>query len=302
MKAGTETKLKFKALKRKLGLSLWQITGLLESLWRATEHNSPAGDIGKLTNDEIASAIEWEGDANDLISALVEFRWLDPDTDFRLVVHDWSDHAPNYLKGAFAKHGKVFADQYAKQRAKQDETSGKIVPSNVLGHGATNPILSYPIQNLSNPPPPGGVGGKAAAAKVSWAREEKQAIIAELTERGLDRAIAAANEAERNGFTPEAMRDLLFEYDENRSKFHSPGAITDRIKKGAWPAPGVLNGEQVAVKADSKSKRARDDEMGAVLYRTVNDCRKVEHLDDTAIKARLRQVLPVDFLEKEGWA
>ncbi len=119
MKLGTESKLKFKTLKRKLALAHWQCIGLLEALWLATYQNAPAGDIGRLSDSEIAAAIEWEGPADELVAALVECRWLDLDDEFRLIVHDWSEHVANHLAGAFKKHGKTFADIAARDRAKQ---------------------------------------------------------------------------------------------------------------------------------------------------------------------------------------
>jgi len=114
MKEGTESKIKFKRLQKRLGLTLWQCTGLLESIWRITAQNTPRGDIGVLSNYDIASTIEWSGDADELIAALSD-GWLDPCPTHRLVVHDWPDHAPNYIKGNLAKHGKTFVGNPAKQ-------------------------------------------------------------------------------------------------------------------------------------------------------------------------------------------
>jgi len=66
---------------------------VLESLWHFTAQYAKRGDIGKWSDEEIASAIEWEGDPTELISALVSARLLDPDTTYRLLVHDWEAHA-----------------------------------------------------------------------------------------------------------------------------------------------------------------------------------------------------------------
>lgn len=116
MKSGTESKTKFRNLKRRLRLKYWEVVGVLETLWRVTQNDAPAGDIGKLENDDIAAALEWEGDPDELIDALIETRWVDRDDEFRLIIHDWSEHAPNHLVGAFKKHEKLFADQIAKRR------------------------------------------------------------------------------------------------------------------------------------------------------------------------------------------
>lgn len=98
MKTGTESKLKFKKLQRLLGLPLWQATGVLESLWQCTVRNAPSGDIGRLSNEDVAFAIEWERDADELINALVECGWLDLCDKHRLVVHNWRIHCPDFVK------------------------------------------------------------------------------------------------------------------------------------------------------------------------------------------------------------
>jgi hypothetical protein len=154
VKRDTVVKVKFKRLQRQLKLPLWQAMGLLEALWHCTITNSPDGDIGRLSNDDIAAAIEWDEDADNLVNALVQTGWLDADDEFRLIVHDWSQHVPTYLKGAYEKHRKLFADQVAKQRAKQDIEQGakqgaKQGASEGAGRCATYPSLTKP--NLSKP-------------------------------------------------------------------------------------------------------------------------------------------------------
>lgn len=100
--------IKFLRLKRRLRLPSWQVVGLLESVWLFTQSNAPAGDIGKHSDEDIAAHIEWDGDAEQLVKDLVECGWLDRHETHRLVVHDWHEHAPNYVKGNMAKHGKGF--------------------------------------------------------------------------------------------------------------------------------------------------------------------------------------------------
>lgn len=150
MKPGTESKLKFKQLKRRMKLPHWQIIGVLETLWRVTESNTPAGNIGKLTDEEIAAAFEWDGDASELVAALIDCKWIDKDDEFRLVIHDWSIHCPNHLKGAFAKNNILMADVAIQQRARQP--AKHIARQDIeqpARHSATLPNLSVP--NLSVP-------------------------------------------------------------------------------------------------------------------------------------------------------
>lgn len=178
MKAGTESKLKFMGLKRQLRLPFWQVVGILEAIWHTTLRNAPDGDIGKLSNEDIAAAIEWDGDADELIAALVKSRWLDTDPAFRLIVHDWSEHCPNYLKGGYQKGHKKFADIAARERASEGSEAEAKLPSQATSLAtepsyhlratssegvATNPIQSNSIQvnggdeaakRPSTPPPP----------------------------------------------------------------------------------------------------------------------------------------------------
>lgn len=95
--------MKFKRLQRRLNLRRYETMGLLEALWRATIINAKQGDIGRLTNEEIATEIDWPGDPDELIKSLTETSWLDADYSHRLLVHDWKDHCPKYIKGVLAR-------------------------------------------------------------------------------------------------------------------------------------------------------------------------------------------------------
>lgn len=109
MKANTTELMKFKRLQRLLGESKRGVTGLLTLLWMETARQAPEGDIGKFSNEEIAILLDWEDDPDHLVLSLVETGWLDRSDPHRLVVHDWSDHCPNYIKGNLLRHGRSIA-------------------------------------------------------------------------------------------------------------------------------------------------------------------------------------------------
>jgi hypothetical protein len=109
MKANTPELMKFKRLQRRLNETRRGIIGLLESMWIEVCRNCPEGDIGRFSNEEIAIMVDWNGDSDFLVNALVECSWLDRCSKNRLVVHDWSDHCPTYVKGGLAKKGKDIA-------------------------------------------------------------------------------------------------------------------------------------------------------------------------------------------------
>lgn len=110
LKTGTESKLKFKQLQRKLDLPLWQARGLLDTLWTFVRDNCPAGDIGRFTDDEIAIGLDWRGCAASLIAILVETRWLDLSPVARLVVHDWREHCEDSVHKSLARKTECFWD------------------------------------------------------------------------------------------------------------------------------------------------------------------------------------------------
>ncbi|MFW0778508.1 MAG: hypothetical protein ACN2B6_12405 [Rickettsiales bacterium] len=139
MKAGTIEHIKFKRLKRTLKLRDWECVGLLESLWLFTARSHMCGDIGKSSNLDIALALDWDGDEDELINCLVKAGWVDKCLDNRLVVHDWENHCPNYVKGNLAKHNKSFAKHRAKQGGKRGAKDG-------AGDTATKPSLANPSE------------------------------------------------------------------------------------------------------------------------------------------------------------
>jgi hypothetical protein len=148
MKANTTDLIKFKKLQRKLNESVRGIVGLLEMLWQATSKNCPCGDIGKFSNEDIAIMVDWEGDHDALIEALVACKWLDECDENRLVVHDWEEHCPTYIRGNLARSRRDFAEptKYGtKEATKYGTKEGTKVAdlSQVVDIGTTKPSQAY---------------------------------------------------------------------------------------------------------------------------------------------------------------
>lgn len=101
---------KMKRLCRRLDIPTYQGVGLLESIWHLTARETPRGDIGRLSNEDIALGIDWRGDEDALIQGLVLSGWVDELPEHRLVVHDWWEHADSYVHAAMAKRLLLFAD------------------------------------------------------------------------------------------------------------------------------------------------------------------------------------------------
>lgn len=166
MKIGTTEKLKFKKLQRILKLPLWQAVGLLESVWKMAYRNAPAGDVGRLSDDDIAAAIEWDGDAMELVDALVQTGWLDRDPTHRLLIHDWEKECEAWLRGNFEKHGKSFAQPTCSVVSNQLEAS-KQPTEQTAKQPTTTVLLPSPSHTTPYPAaaaPSHSTNGAAAAA------------------------------------------------------------------------------------------------------------------------------------------
>lgn len=105
MKTGTLGHVKTRRLKRLLGCPLYQAAGVLECIWHLAAECADEGNVGKYSNEELADYLEWDGDANKLVDSLVAAGFLDIDDQHRLVVHDWADHAPQYIRERIKKRG-----------------------------------------------------------------------------------------------------------------------------------------------------------------------------------------------------
>lgn len=128
--------------------------GILESLWHATATGAIRGDIGKFDDELIAEMVGWKGEASTLISILVECRWLDRHPEYRLVIHDWHDHAPRFVKGNVAKAGGFVSLFIAQGVALEEEPKGDALEEEPQRMGAPNltkPNLTKQ-ENPLNPP------------------------------------------------------------------------------------------------------------------------------------------------------
>lgn len=134
--------MKFQKLQRRLKESRRGIIGLLEGLWLAVAKNCPRGDIGKFSNEEIAIMCDWENDADELVNALIECGWLDLCSVERLVVHDWDEHCPTYIKGNLHSRGQHVAIAVCYSEPLIDAEQPAIAACSE--HSTTKPSLAKP--------------------------------------------------------------------------------------------------------------------------------------------------------------
>ena len=99
---------KFADFKVRINASKAVALGYLECIWHFTGHNAPQGNIGKFTDSQIESWVEWDGEPGALIQALTESGWLDVDSVHRLMVHDWHEHADDATKKSLKRKNLTF--------------------------------------------------------------------------------------------------------------------------------------------------------------------------------------------------
>lgn len=111
MKRNVTSLAKFLVTKDDLKIKTYHLVGILECLWHTTAKDRPRGDIGRgYSNQDIVRPMEYDGDADFLISVLVKRRWIDEDDQSRLIVHDWDIHAEDAVHMFLARNGVLFAN------------------------------------------------------------------------------------------------------------------------------------------------------------------------------------------------
>lgn len=98
MKRGTPEHPKTEDLAEQLGISIPHAVGILELLFHFTARFAPRGEIGKFSDERIARRLFWEKGAEKLIEGLYRSGWIEFNSTHRWVLHDWHEHAPDYVK------------------------------------------------------------------------------------------------------------------------------------------------------------------------------------------------------------
>ena len=88
-----------------------QAIGHLELLWAFVAQKTPRGNVGRWSNAVIAHAVMWDGDADDFVKALIDSGFVDESDEHRLLIHDWSEHCPNWVRAKLKREGKGFISE-----------------------------------------------------------------------------------------------------------------------------------------------------------------------------------------------
>lgn len=98
--------------------------GHLELLWAFVAQLTPQGNIGKYSDAVIADKARWRGKPAAFVQALVQAGFLDVDPDHRLLVHDWSEHCPNWVRAKLKKARLNFALKSSLKSGTNEPTEG----------------------------------------------------------------------------------------------------------------------------------------------------------------------------------
>jgi predicted outer membrane lipoprotein len=162
VKAGTQNHVKVKRLKRLLGIPLYRAVGILETLWLLCTDCCDEGNIGKFSHEEIADYLEWDGQPSELIAGLAGAGWIDADPERGLIVHDWLEHCPEFIR-----------DRVRKREARRNQTTYERRQPDNTGQTPDKPRQrpSIPIQCNSIPSHSNQLGAADAANVIDGPEE-----------------------------------------------------------------------------------------------------------------------------------
>lgn len=149
------------------GVSRATVVGWLELLWHATAEFAPRGDIGKCSDAWIEAQLDWRGKRGKLVQLLIETRWLLMNSESRLIINDWHEHADDSVRRRLARSGLSFATVTAKVAEKTPSPDGNLSgacpenvglpePSHSQSLAIAKPSHSRPSVDsaVDGPPPP----------------------------------------------------------------------------------------------------------------------------------------------------
>ena len=201
MKLGTMRNPKFLRLARRLGVGKAATAGHLEALWHFASEQAPAGDVGRWEDADIEEGCFWEGKPGAMVAAMVSEGWLDECKNHRLVVHHWSDHAPEMIRKRNSRSGVEFAAVtpvepagiHSADNGGQRQTTAATVCRTADNGCPPDPTLPYQTPPHPTPPdqgapPPSGGRRRACLCPESLTDDQKKSAIEWIGKNGFSRA------------------------------------------------------------------------------------------------------------------
>ncbi|WP_163340222.1 hypothetical protein [Desulfopila sp. IMCC35008] len=133
---------KFRKLRKRLGT---EGPLALIYLWIGAASSRPDGRLTGWDDDDIAFESEWDGNPEDLVTALIDFQFLEKDSEGTYSLHDWADHQP-WVIGAEDRRRKArHAAQARWQKREECTPHAPSMPEASDPHADGNaPFLSFP--------------------------------------------------------------------------------------------------------------------------------------------------------------
>lgn len=155
MKTGTGRHPKIYRLMQSLKINRREAIGLVNLLWEFASEYSPDGDLTRWGTEMISGALDWPaGRTEELIDGLLLSGWLDRSgLEGRLVVHDWENHCPEYIKKRILRKRKTTL-QNDVENEKRPPTSD--IVRTTADNGGQRPlslVQSSPTQPSQESPP-----------------------------------------------------------------------------------------------------------------------------------------------------
>ena len=155
MKRGSVDHPKMLRLAKLLGIARWGAVGLLESLIHFTARHAIQGNVGRWSDEEIAYALAWDDDPARLVDALVKAGFLERHPAYRLLVHDWHQHADDSVRKTLRNNDLPFLTIPEESRPIPEKS----------GNGKPKPSLALPEPKPEPEPGPVDSSEPQAAAE-----------------------------------------------------------------------------------------------------------------------------------------
>lgn len=187
-------------------------------------------------------------------------------------------------------------------------SQGGVAPSHPYNRNITLPNLflagrpeEVAVAEAKTADPPRSV----ETAPLGWTPENRSTVVAALRSVGYDHQVSSrlARESETVlGQSPDEVLAICEEFlhPANRQRFRRCGAVGYRIRNGSWPADGVVPLHAARKAASAHSDKTRSLESERVLREIVLAGRAAK-LPEDEIRSRLRQSLPAEFCQANGW-
>jgi len=225
MKMGAKRHPKLDELRTRLNCSRPTAIGYLELLWDGVSEFAISGNVGKFSDGVIAKWCDWEGDASEFVSALVVSGWLDSHETHRLVVHDWHQHCPNWVRSKLKRSGLKFASETS------DPTYTPTSDPTYVATGETTSEATYTVTSDGTIPTTSCQATPSPTTTTTTARGEHAEsnawtmAAAAASKMGLATARVKVERCRDSGVPIEQVEAALDYWRSHREEFDGPGAL-----------------------------------------------------------------------------